>query len=47
MKRFIFLIIPVFIYADSLKSLLDYASQNSDLVVSKTLTQKAKYTEVE
>jgi outer membrane protein TolC len=47
MKKLIFLIIPMFIYADSLKSLLEYASQNSDLVVSKTLSQKAKASEVE
>ncbi|WP_373036697.1 TolC family protein [Sulfurimonas sp.] len=47
MKRLIFLIIPVFIYGESLKSLLDYASQKSDLVVSKTLTQKAKASEVD
>ena len=47
MKRLILLVIPVFIYAESLKSLLDYATQNSDLVVSKTLTQKAKASTVE
>jgi outer membrane protein len=47
MKRLIFLIIPIFMYADSLKSLLDYATENSDLVVSKTLTQKAKASQVE
>jgi len=47
MNKLILLIIPAFIYADSLKSLLDYATQNSDLVVSKTLTQKAKASEVE
>jgi len=41
------LLIPAFIYAESLKSLLDYATENSDLVVSKTLTQKAKASEVE
>ncbi|NOR57260.1 MAG: TolC family protein, partial [Sulfurimonas sp.] len=47
MKRLILLVIPAFIYAESLKSLLDYATENSDLVVSKTLTQKAKASEVE
>ncbi|WP_294966722.1 TolC family protein [Sulfurimonas sp.] len=47
MKRLILLVIPAFIYAESLKSLLDYATQNSDLVVSKTLTQKAKASEVD
>ncbi len=45
--KFLILIIPIFIYAQSLKSLLEFATQNSDLVVSKTLTQKAKATEVE
>ncbi|WP_373003599.1 TolC family protein [Sulfurimonas sp.] len=47
MNKLILLIIPAFMYAESLKSLLDYATQNSDLVVSKTLTQKAKSSEVE
>lgn len=43
----IILMIPALMYAESLKSLLDYATENSDLVVSKTLTQKAKASEVE
>ena len=47
MKKLIFLIIPIFIYADGLKSLLEYASQNSDIVVSKELNQKAKELEVD
>jgi len=47
MKRLILLVIPAFIYAESLKSLLDYATENSDLVISKTFTQKAKASEVE
>lgn len=47
MIRLLFLMVPVLIYADSLKSLLDYATKNSDLVVSKTLSQKAKASEVE
>ena len=47
MIKFLILIIPVFIYAQDLKSLLDFATKNSDLVVSKTLTQKAKNMEVE
>ncbi|MEA2091886.1 MAG: TolC family protein, partial [Campylobacterota bacterium] len=45
--KFLILIIPIFIYAESLKSLLDFATQKSDLVVSKVLTQKAKSREVE
>lgn len=47
MIRLLFLMVPVLIYADNLKSLLDYATQNSDLVLSKTLSQKAKASEVE
>nr|WP_321266121.1 TolC family protein [uncultured Sulfurimonas sp.] len=47
MKKLIFLIIPVFIYADDLKSLLEYATKNSDIVVSKELSQKAKELEVD
>ena len=47
MIKLIILIIPIFIYGESLKSLLDFASKNSDLVVSKTLVQKAKSIEVE
>lgn len=45
--RLLILIIPVFIYGESLKSLLDFSTQNSDLVVSKTLTQKAKSINIE
>ncbi|MEA3331440.1 MAG: TolC family protein [Campylobacterota bacterium] len=45
--RLLILIIPIFIYAESLKSLLDFSTQHSDLVVSKTLTQKAKSISVE
>ncbi len=47
MMKFLILIIPVFIYAENLKSILEYATQNSDLVVSKTLIQKAKSIEVD
>jgi len=46
LKKFLFLIIPVFIYADSLKSLLEFATQNNDLVASKEFVQKAKAKEV-
>ncbi len=45
--KFLILIIPIFIYGESLKSLLNFASKNSELVVSKTLTQNAKSKEVE
>ncbi|MCF6308890.1 MAG: TolC family protein [Sulfurimonas sp.] len=47
MKILLILIIPFFIYAQDLKSLLDFATSNSELVISKTLTQKAKNMEVE
>jgi len=47
MMKFLFLIIPIFLYADSLKSILEFANQNNDLVISKELTQKAKAKEVE
>lgn len=45
--KFLFLLIPVFVYAESLKSLLEYATQNSDIVISKELNQKAKKLEVD
>jgi len=47
MIKILFLIIPIFIYAQNLKSLLEYANQSNDLVVSKTLTQKAKNKNIE
>jgi len=40
--KYLILILPVFIYAQNLKSLLDYADNNSDIVVSKNLTKQAK-----
>jgi outer membrane protein TolC len=45
--KFLILLVPIFIYGESLKSLVDFATQNSDLVISKTLTQKAKSKEVD
>ncbi|MEA2099739.1 MAG: TolC family protein [Campylobacterota bacterium] len=45
--KFLFLIIPVFIYAESLKSLLDFANKNSDVVISKELVQKSKAKDLE
>ncbi len=41
------LIIPAFLYADSLKSLLKYASVNNQLLKATTLAQKAKAKELE
>lgn len=39
------LIIPIFIYADSLKSLLEYSQKNNDLIVSKSLSRASKASE--
>ncbi|MFT5660919.1 MAG: outer membrane protein [Sulfurimonas sp.] len=47
MLKFIVLVLPVFIYAEGLKSLLDYAHQNNQLVSSKELTQQSKLREVD
>jgi outer membrane protein TolC len=47
MIKILLLILPLAIYAESLKSLLNFATQHSDLVVSKTFTQKAKKSELE
>jgi len=47
MIKILLLILPLAIYAESLKSLLDFSTQHSDLVVSKTFAQEAKKSEVE
>lgn len=47
MKKWLLLIVPALMYGENLKSLLEYATQNSDLVVEKTLAQKAKSVELE
>lgn len=47
MKRLLILAIPALIYAEGLKSLLDFAVANNSLVLSKNLTQQAKQKEVE
>lgn len=46
MKRIALLLIPAFVYGENLKELLDFATQNSDLVVAKTLAQDAKKKEL-
>ncbi len=46
-KKILFLIIPAFIYADNLQSLLEFATSNNKIVASNILTQKAKKSEVE
>lgn len=45
--KLLLLIIPALMYADSLKSLLDYATSNNNMVASKVLTQKSKLKDVE
>ncbi len=47
MKKLLLFLIPLSIYADNLKSIISFATQNSDLVVSKELTQKAKSSKVQ
>lgn len=42
MFKYILLIIPIFLYSQNLKSILEYATKNSDLVVSKAQFQDAK-----
>ncbi len=45
--KLLFLTIPAIIYADGLKELLDYAYNNNNIIISKSLTQKAKYKELD
>lgn len=49
MKRLVILscIVPAWIYAEGLKSLIDFASTNNNIVVSKNLTQSAKRKDIE
>jgi len=47
MKKIFLLIVPMLMYGENLKSLLEYATQNSDLLKEKTLAQKAKSIELE
>lgn len=42
MKKLIFLVIPAFIYAQNLKSLIEYAQLNNEIVVSSSLNQEAQ-----
>jgi len=46
-KKILVLIVPALIYADDLKSLLDFANDNNKIVASKVLTQEAKQKNVE
>lgn len=47
MYKILLLLLPVFIYAESLKLLLEYAHQHNDLVLAKKLSQKSKQKEVD
>ncbi len=47
MKIILILIVPFFLYAENLKSIIEYAMQNSDLVISKKYTQQSKSKQVE
>jgi len=45
--KFLFLILPALMYADNLKSILEFATTNNKIVNSNVLTQKAKQKDVE
>ena len=45
--KFLFLILPALMYADNLKSILEFATSNNKIVNSNVLTQKAKQKDVE
>lgn len=47
MYKIIFLLLPVLIYAENLKTLLEYVDEYNDLVIAKELLQKSKSKEVD
>ncbi|MDD5401547.1 MAG: TolC family protein [Sulfurimonas sp.] len=47
MKKLLFLILPFAVFADDLRSILEYAQQNNNLVKSYRYTKDAKESEVE
>lgn len=47
MNKLILLVLPLFLYGESLKSLLDLASQNNQLIASKEFSKQAKQKEVD
>ncbi|NOX14902.1 MAG: TolC family protein [Epsilonproteobacteria bacterium] len=47
MKKILLLLICVILYGEDLKSLLEYANTNNDIVASKTITEQAKQKELE
>lgn len=46
MKRLLLLTLPLFLYADSLKSLVEYAQKSNELIVSKSISVNSKKSEV-
>lgn len=46
MKKFILLLIPFFVYAEGLKSLLEHAQKSNELIVAKSLVSDSKESEV-
>jgi len=46
MKKLVLLALPFFLYAESLKSLLDYAGNNNELIVSKNILKESKRSEL-
>ena len=47
MKRLLFLALPLLLNAESLKSLLQYAQANNELVVSQKYIEQSKQKELE
>jgi outer membrane protein TolC len=47
MKKVLFLLLPAFIYADTLHSLLEYAGTNNKLVVAESLSKDSKQKELD
>ena len=46
MKKALLLLLPALVFGESLKSILEYASQNNNLLEAKKLTKSAKESEV-
>ncbi len=46
MKKIILLVLPLFLYAESLKSLLEYAENHNELIVSKSILKESKRSEL-
>ncbi len=46
MSKLVLLLIPIFVWGDSLKSLLEYAQNSNELIVSKSISRDSKAQEV-